>query len=84
MNLPAKVATVLLFLFQVLVPLTDGLDPVLMPTDDATVAAWCNQGLPNNWKSIANATILTTGERWPLVRDPQQQGIKWIRNSAQI
>uniref|UniRef100_A0A3Q3AWS9 Dynein axonemal heavy chain 11 n=1 Tax=Kryptolebias marmoratus TaxID=37003 RepID=A0A3Q3AWS9_KRYMA len=61
------------------VPLTDGLDPVLMLTDDATVAAWHNQGLPNDRMSTENAAILTTSERWPLIIDPQQQGVKWIR-----
>ncbi|XP_030605544.1 dynein heavy chain 11, axonemal [Archocentrus centrarchus] len=65
---------------KVSVPLTDGLDPVLMLTDDATAAAWHNQGLPNDRMSIENAAILTTSERWPLIIDPQQQGIKWIRN----
>ncbi|XP_068613056.1 dynein axonemal heavy chain 11 [Brachionichthys hirsutus] len=65
---------------KVSVPLTDGLDPVLMLADDATVAAWHNQGLPNDRMSIENAVILTTSERWPLIVDPQQQGIKWIRN----
>ncbi|XP_032374898.1 dynein heavy chain 11, axonemal isoform X1 [Etheostoma spectabile] len=65
---------------KVSVPLTDGLDPILMLTDDATVAAWHNQGLPNDRMSTENASILTTSERWPLILDPQQQGIKWIRN----
>ncbi|XP_074510014.1 dynein axonemal heavy chain 11 [Sebastes fasciatus] len=65
---------------KVSVPLTDGLDPILMLTDDATVAAWHNQGLPNDRMSTENASILTTSERWPLIIDPQQQGIKWIRN----
>ncbi|XP_028983813.1 dynein axonemal heavy chain 11 isoform X2 [Betta splendens] len=65
---------------RVSVPLTDGLDPILMITDDATVAAWHNQGLPNDRMSTENAAILTTSERWPLMIDPQQQGIKWIRN----
>lgn len=51
-----------------------------MLTDDATVAAWHNQGLPNDRMSTENAAILTTSERWPLIIDPQQQGIKWIRN----
>lgn len=72
--------TSFLCLFQVSVPLTDGLDPILMLTDDATVAAWHNQGLPNDRMSVENAAILTTSERWPLIIDPQQQGIKWIRN----
>ncbi|KAF7658249.1 hypothetical protein LDENG_00015570 [Lucifuga dentata] len=65
---------------KVSIPLTDGLDPILMLTDDATVAAWHNQGLPNDRMSIENAAILTTSKRWPLIIDPQQQGIKWIRN----
>ncbi|KAM4735000.1 dynein axonemal heavy chain 11 [Anableps anableps] len=65
---------------KVSVPLTDGLDPILMLTDDATVAAWHNQGLPNDRMSTENAAILTTSERWPLIIDPQQQAIKWIRN----
>ncbi|XP_055083623.1 dynein axonemal heavy chain 11 isoform X2 [Periophthalmus magnuspinnatus] len=65
---------------KVSIALTDGLDPVLMLTDDATVAAWHNQGLPNDRMSIENAAILTTSERWPLLIDPQQQAIKWIQN----
>uniref|UniRef100_A0A665V5K8 Dynein, axonemal, heavy chain 11 n=1 Tax=Echeneis naucrates TaxID=173247 RepID=A0A665V5K8_ECHNA len=65
---------------RVPIPLTEGLDPILMLTDDATVAAWHNQGLPNDRMSTENAAILTTSERWPLIIDPQQQGIKWIRN----
>ncbi|XP_077576473.1 dynein axonemal heavy chain 11 [Stigmatopora nigra] len=65
---------------KVSVPLTDGLDPILMLTDDVTVAAWHNQGLPNDRMSTENAAILSTSERWPLMVDPQQQGIKWIRS----
>ncbi|KAM9783033.1 dynein axonemal heavy chain 11 [Neosynchiropus ocellatus] len=65
---------------KVSIPMTDGLDPILMLTDDATVAAWHNQGLPNDRMSMENAAILTTSERWPLIIDPQQQGVKWIRN----
>ncbi|KAK2910349.1 hypothetical protein Q8A73_008064 [Channa argus] len=59
---------------------SDGLDPILMITDDASVAAWHSQDLPNDRMSIENAAILTTSEHWPLIIDPQQQGIKCIRN----
>ncbi|XP_073781562.1 dynein axonemal heavy chain 11 isoform X2 [Danio rerio] len=62
------------------VPLTDGLDPVLMLTDQATVAGWQNQGLPADRLSIENAAILKSSQRWPLIVDPQQQASKWIRN----
>lgn len=30
--------------------------------------------------STENATILSNSSRWPLMIDPQLQGIKWIKN----
>ena len=30
--------------------------------------------------SAENATILTNSARWPLMIDPQLQGIKWVKN----
>jgi len=30
--------------------------------------------------STENAMILTNSTRWPLIIDPQLQGIKWIKN----
>jgi len=65
---------------KVPIPVTEGLDPIATLTDDATIAAWSNEGLPGDRMSTENATILTNCERWPLVIDPQQQGIKWIKN----
>ena len=50
-----------------------------MLTDDADVAGWCNEGLPADRMSKENATILCNCERWPLMIDPQLQGIKWIK-----
>ena len=29
--------------------------------------------------STENATILTNSDRWPLMIDPQLQGLKWIK-----
>lgn len=48
-------------------------------TDPAQIAHWNNENLPNDRMSIENATILTNAERWPLMIDPQLQGIKWIK-----
>ncbi|KAK7945776.1 hypothetical protein WMY93_001504 [Mugilogobius chulae] len=62
------------------IPMTQGLDPVSMLTDDAMVAQWNNEGLPGDKMSTQNATILTNCERWPLLIDPQLQGIKWIKS----
>ncbi|XP_078081541.1 dynein axonemal heavy chain 9 [Mustelus asterias] len=65
---------------KVPIPITSDLDPLIMLTDDADIAAWQNEGLPADRMSTENATILTNCERWPLMIDPQLQGIKWIKN----
>lgn len=61
------------------IPVLEGLDPLSLLTDDAQVAEWNNEGLPSDRMSTENATILTNCERWPLMIDPQLQGIKWIK-----
>ncbi|RXN33505.1 dynein heavy chain axonemal [Labeo rohita] len=65
---------------KVPIPMTEGLDPISMLTDDATIAQWNNEGLPGDKISTQNATILTNCERWPLLIDPQLQGIKWLKS----
>ncbi|XP_020923545.1 dynein heavy chain 9, axonemal isoform X4 [Sus scrofa] len=65
---------------QVPIPMTPTLDPLRMLTDDADVATWQNEGLPADRMSTENASILLGCERWPLMVDPQLQGIKWIKN----
>ncbi|XP_073997627.1 dynein beta chain, ciliary-like isoform X3 [Rhodnius prolixus] len=62
------------------IPYTEGIDPLLLMTDDAQIAVWNNEGLPTDRMSSENATILTNSDRWPLIIDPQLQGIKWIKN----
>ncbi|XP_007946239.1 dynein axonemal heavy chain 9 [Orycteropus afer afer] len=65
---------------KVPIPVTPTLDPLRMLTDEADVAAWQNEGLPADRMSMENATVLISCERWPLMVDPQLQGIKWIKN----
>lgn len=55
------------------------LDPVKLLTDESTAARWNKQNLPSDKVSIENGTILTNSERYPLMIDPQLQGITWIR-----
>jgi dynein heavy chain len=72
------------------IPMTAGVaDPLKVLVDDATVAGWTRQGLPSDPTSVQNGTILTNSERWPLMMDPQLQGIVWIkeresRNNLQV
>lgn len=61
------------------IPMTEGLDPLSLLTDDASIAAWNNEGLPTDRMSTENACILTNSARWPLMIDPQFQGVKWIK-----
>ncbi|KAL0116299.1 hypothetical protein PUN28_011253 [Cardiocondyla obscurior] len=65
---------------QVPIPYTPDLDPISLMSDDATIAQWNNEGLPTDRMSSENATILANSSRWPLMIDPQMQGIKWIKN----
>eukprot|EP00877_Chromochloris_zofingiensis_P015255 jgi/Chrzof1/9984/Cz04g22250.t1 len=61
-------------------PMTEGItDPLALLVDDAMVASWIRQGLPSDPTSVQNGTILTNSERWPLMMDPQLQGIVWIK-----
>lgn len=53
------------------IPITEGLDPLSLLTDDTQIAKWNNEGLPNDRMSTENATILTNSDRWPLMIDPQ-------------
>lgn len=62
------------------IPMTEGLDPTMdVLSSEAEVASWNNEGLPSDRVSTENGAILTNCMRWPLMIDPQLQGIKWIR-----
>ncbi|KAH8251731.1 hypothetical protein KR038_005556 [Drosophila bunnanda] len=62
------------------IPHTEGVDTLALFSDDAQIAAWNNEGLPMDRMSTENATILQYSTRWPMMIDPQLQGIKWIKN----
>ncbi|NWR90162.1 DYH9 protein, partial [Furnarius figulus] len=64
---------------KVPIPVSPCLDPLAVLADEAAVAGWHNEGLPADRTSAENAAILSCCERWPLVVDPQLQGIRWIR-----
>ncbi len=55
------------------------IDVLRMLSDDAQVAAWKSEGLPADRLSLENAAIMANCTRWPLMIDPQLQGVSWIR-----
>lgn len=67
------------FLTERSVPMTLDKDPVAMLTPDSVAAEWNQQFLPSDIVSVENGTILTNSERYPLMIDPQLQGVVWIK-----
>uniref|UniRef100_H3HCG5 AAA+ ATPase domain-containing protein n=1 Tax=Phytophthora ramorum TaxID=164328 RepID=H3HCG5_PHYRM len=61
------------------IPITEGIDPLSMLTTEGKNAKMMSEGLPADRISIENGAIITSCKRWPLVIDPQLQGIKWLR-----
>eukprot|EP00899_Mesostigma_viride_P019011 jgi/Mesvir1/27110/Mv25131-RA.3 len=62
------------------IPCSSGaeLDPVTVLADAAQIAAWSNQGLPSDRLSVENGVIFCACERWPLLIDPELQGLTWV------
>jgi dynein heavy chain len=61
------------------VPMGADADPLKILTNDAEIASWSNEGLPTDRISVENGTIVCNCARWPLMIDPQLQGITWIK-----
>ena len=71
--------TMLPFLKKAGVPMSENPDPLAILTDAAQVAAWNGEGLPSDRVSVENGAISVYAERWPLMIDPQLQGIVWVK-----
>jgi dynein heavy chain len=65
------------------IPLSEGVDPLDQLTDDANNAQMSSEGLPTDRISIENGSIIVNCKRWPLLIDPQLQGIKWLRTKEE-
>lgn len=65
------------------IPLTPGVDPLTMLTNDGNNAKMISEGLPADRISIENGSVITNCKRWPLLIDPQTQGIKWLRTKEE-
>ena len=61
-------------------PGTKGLDIAGMLVDSSTTGEWNLQGLPTDELSIQNGILTTRASRYPLMVDPQGQGLSWIRS----
>ncbi|CAM9114065.1 unnamed protein product, partial [Sphacelaria rigidula] len=60
-------------------PMSAAADPLRVLTSEAEIAKWNTQGLPADPVSAENGAIVNSCARWPLIIDPQLQGIAWLK-----
>lgn len=61
------------------IPYTEGVDPLFVLSTKSMQAVWAQQELPSDRVSLENAAIVTNCKRYPLIIDPQLQGIRWLK-----
>ncbi len=62
------------------IPVTKNLNVSQMLVDEATTGQWNLQGLPTDDLSTQNGILTTSASRYPIMIDPQGQGLSWIKN----
>ena len=62
------------------VPVTEDLNISNFLVDEATVGDWGVEGLPSDELSVENGIMVTRSKKWPLMIDPQSQGLSWIKS----
>ncbi|CAG5136729.1 unnamed protein product, partial [Candidula unifasciata] len=61
------------------VPISTDFDLLKILVDANQVMKWYNCGLSQDRLSVENAAFITKARKWPLLIDPQGQGLRWIR-----
>ena len=61
------------------IPTSNGFSLQSTLASPLSIREWAAQGLPSDSLSIDNAILVTLGERWPLMVDPQEQANRWIK-----
>ncbi|XP_062240587.1 dynein axonemal heavy chain 2 [Platichthys flesus] len=62
------------------IPCSPGFSFAVFMSKPTAVRDWNIQGLPSDAFSTENGVMVTRGNRWPLMVDPQGQALKWIKN----
>jgi dynein heavy chain len=65
------------------IPCSEGVVPLDLLTDASRTAKMIGESLPADNISIENGSIILNCKRWPLIIDPQVQGIKWLRTKEE-
>jgi dynein heavy chain len=64
---------------EYIMPLSEDATPIVTLTTPAEIAQWNADSLPADAVSTENGCLVCNSSRWPLIIDPQLQGIKWIK-----
>ena len=62
------------------VPVTENLVITSFLVDQGTIGDWTLEGLPTDELSVQNGIMVTRSQKWPLMIDPQSQGLGWIKS----
>ncbi|XP_063305793.1 dynein axonemal heavy chain 2 [Pelobates fuscus] len=65
---------------EMLIPCSPNFSLTAFLSSPTMVRDWNLQGLPSDSFSSDNGVIVTRGNRWPLMVDPQGQATKWIKS----
>lgn len=65
------------------IPLRMDVSPLDILASEGRIAEWMNERLPADPMSIENGAIITNCDRWPLLIDPQLQGVRWLKTRVE-
>jgi dynein heavy chain len=66
------------------IPVTPNVDVAKFMVDENTIGDWAREGLPRDELSIQNGIMVTRASKWPLLIDPQGQGLGWIKRRDEV
>ena len=66
------------------IPVSEGMSVTEFMVDESTIGDWSREGLPRDELSIQNGIMVTRSSKWPLLIDPQGQGLSWIKRREEV
>ena len=66
------------------VPISSSVDPLWVLASESIAATWQTEGLPSDRISLENGAVITNCSRWPLLIDPQLQGLRWLKKHEEL